>query len=218
LTRSSEALRYFAESPAYSASDFIVNSDFALKQYAATFYLPFGRTWTIGYAGDEGVFHRVMKDSITIGDIYVSSHIAEEYFGTVLAPALFRNDLHRVFQIDERSVLRTDYEGLSHVPATIDSPRGRTLSLELNGREAVFKYASASARDAYFCFSFFGENLENASASVTLDGLPVGEFPASRGYVDVELSGLPLKQGSNEITIAFRGDAAGVSLVRSVIQ
>jgi hypothetical protein len=217
LTKSAEALRYFAESPSYSASDFIVNSDFVLEQYTAALYLPFGRTWTIGYAGGDS-WHRAMKDSIAIGDIYISSTIAEEYFCTVLAPEMFRNGLHSVFQIDGRSVLRTDYEGLSYAPAAIDSPRGHTLSLKLTGREAVFKYASASARDAYFGFSFFGENMGNASAIARFNDLPAGEFAASEGYIDVELSGLPLKQGANEITVAFHGDAAGVALVRSIIR
>jgi hypothetical protein len=222
LTKSAEALRYFAESPAYSAADFIVNSDFALEQFTAAFYLPFGRTWAIGYIGylgGESALYRAMKNSIAIGDIYVSSSVAEEYFATISAPRLFRNDVHCVFRIDGASILRTDYEGLSHDPAAaIDSPRGRTLSLKLTGREAVFKYASASERDAYFGFSFFGENLRNASAVVTFNDLPAGEFEASNGYIDVELNRLPLKMGANVITVTFQGDIGAASLVRSVIR
>jgi hypothetical protein len=214
LTRSNEAVGFFAESPSYAKSDFIINSDKQLLQFSTVCYAPLGRAYTNGYGGNENDSQRVMKDSISAGDIYISESALENYFSSVNERSVFENDIYRIFRLDEDSVILSAYSGMSRVPRTLVTPEGRVLGRRVTSGAAEMEFLSVSDRDAGIAMTFFDGNAGASPAGVFVNGAFAGEFHGDGEYLRLSFEGLPFKKGKNFIKIEFSGDISKLSLTR----
>ena len=177
-------------------------------------YAPLGRAYTNGYGGNENGSQRVMKDSISAGDIYISERALENYFSSVNGRSVFENDLYRIFRLDEGSVILSAYSGMSRVPRPVGTPEGRVLGRHVTSGAVEMEFLSAGERDAGVAMTFFTEGSPAPSARVFVNGELAGNFPGDGEYLRLSLTGLPFKQGKNFIEAEFAGDVSKLSLTR----
>jgi hypothetical protein len=209
-----DILKYFAASPSYAKSDFIINCDTPLLQFSAVYYLPFGRTYTSDYGGLKEDFARDMKDSFEPGDIYVTFPLFEDALSTTDALPLFSNGAYKIFRLSERSVILYDYKGFAHAPEVV-AFRGKTvIRRHVTGEEIELEFLAGGDRAANFSMAFydFGQTVGVRCARAYVNGKFEGIFRASGAQLDVTLSGVPLKRGVNAVKLQFDGDVSRTAL------
>ncbi|MDR0654427.1 MAG: hypothetical protein LBG12_14130, partial [Synergistaceae bacterium] len=159
MTKSYEAVKYFASSPYYGETDFIVNIDDPFAQYSSVYYAPGGRTYSCAYAGRPSGEARMMKDSFSAGDIYLASPNLEKSIATTNTDAVFRNGYVSIHELGAGSLIQHDYDGMSHEMTTVTTrgEEGVVRMLETNSVFLDYLASEATIADMSFSFCNFGE-------------------------------------------------------------
>ncbi|MDR1965696.1 MAG: hypothetical protein LBQ36_03220 [Synergistaceae bacterium] len=214
ITKDLDILTFYANSPHYSGSDFIINFDLPLPQLSATYGAPFGRAYTSDYGGILGDSRRQMKGSFASGDIYIASTALERSLATTDAAPIFQNDVYSIHRLAPESLILFDYKGLSHQPKKFLWSGGDGFLRVVEENSVILEYMTMKERSADLSVTFydFGESgAQNASLYVM--GQRVRDFSSNDSFIKVLLEGIELKPGINDITIEFGGDVSGLALI-----
>jgi hypothetical protein len=208
MTKSYEAVGYFASSPRYTSADFIINIDDPFAQFSSVYYAPLGRTYTCDYGGYEDAWARMMKDSFSPGDIYIASSGFEKSIATTNADGVFRNEYISIHELDAGSLIQYDYGGMSHAVRRVAARGAKGFARRLEGGPVFLDYLANGAVSADMSFSFcnFGET--PGAARVYFEGKLIGEFFEEKYFIRVNLPGLRFKPGINRISFEFDGDVS----------
>jgi hypothetical protein len=139
MSSSHEAVEFFALSPYYSDSDFIINFDdnTALPIFA-DYYAPLGKVYPYGYTQNAIDFRDKLKKCAQ-GDIYITPGKSENGFQTISANLSFENDAYKIYQLAENSLLLQDYHGLAHAMQEATIKGEYTALRELTGNDVSFE-------------------------------------------------------------------------------
>jgi hypothetical protein len=207
-----DALGIFAQSPAYEKVNFIVNINTPLTQSVAEYYTPGGRTYITGLSVEPELRVR-HENSFKSDDIYVVDPTFEDMMQTTNAEAIFENDIYRIFRLDGESFLLYECPGISD-RIEISLINGEYMALrKLAASKAGLIFACLKNRAANLEFSFYDGNKSNSlSGKLFINGKFLDDVYSHDGFIDVELNGVQMKQGTNDIMLEFDGDVSNLAL------
>jgi hypothetical protein len=210
VKRDHDVLKAFADSPHYSKSDFIVSCAWLLNQLMAEYYFPFGRTFSNNYA--LGSNEIIMKDSFKSGDIYVTD--GYEIYKCDTKP-LFENDVYRISELGEESILFYDYIGGFVTNFTViryGDDLARVKRLASGNIGFSFISLKPKTRDFYITFYNVAELDSPIKVKAFCNNDPIGAFEIDERYEYVRLDGLPLVEGINSVTFEIDGDFSKIGV------
>jgi hypothetical protein len=213
ITKDSFVVKYFADSPAYAASDFIINTNLLLDQLTAAYFAPAGRAYGIGQ-DDKG---RMIKKSLKAGDLYIVDSYYDFSHKTTDARKLVENDKYSVYQLDEDSVVMADYGGFEIFVRYANIGGNRELIRPLMENTANLYFYAIKGKPVDFRAVFFnGQGGEERSLGVKMyvnDELAY-ERRFSEEFMQIGLDGVDFQDGVNYITFEFDGDVSNTSLMK----
>jgi hypothetical protein len=212
-----KAIGYYAESPAYASSDFIINCDYPLHVLAAEYFCPRGRTYGASYAGLAVSPKSLMKTSIKPGDIYISSTKTEKSLASTNARPMMTNAVYSIYQLGEGSMILSDIIGISHELSSYQY-EGETFDARQMLDSAVsLEYMTVRETSENFAFTFFdyGESNGEFEVNLLLNGQAIGKFQSVDHEAEINLHGVLLSKGTNVFTFKFSGDVSQIYLLRA---
>jgi hypothetical protein len=209
ITSDGDIVRFYAQSPSYGDSDFIVNSDLPIQSRYIEYCCPMGRAYSSSYGGSASDAKRLMKDSIKEGDFFITS-TQEKSLSAINVIPLASNESYNVYRISGGSMILFDYRGLAHgITFYADYGKltcGRRL---LDDSDAVeFEYMAVGEVKENFYFKFFDFNESHGEFAIKafLNGEAIGAFGSRDREAELELANLRLAPGKNVFRLEFEID------------
>jgi hypothetical protein len=208
VSKEHDVLKMFAESRSHSDADYILNCSASFNQLMSTYNLPFERTFSNSYSM-PGWDIVMMKDSFKAGDIYVTDNGYYDIY-QFDAKLLLKNDVYRIYELGEESVLFYEYIGdFVKVPVAIRYGKGIAWAKRLAGNRVGFSFISLKPRSVDFYISFY--NTADLSAPIKarafVGGKLIGEFEI---FEHCRLDDISLSEGINNITFEIDGDFTNI--------
>jgi hypothetical protein len=211
-----DLIKFYAESPYNSASDFIINCDSPLISLCAEYFSPFGRAYMSSYGGLITDWRRWMKDSIKEGDFFISLTKTERSISSTNAPLIASNEMFSIYRIEYDSMILSDFEGLDHnMSFYID--RGDHLAVRSMIEDvniAKLEYMTVREINENFIFEFFDFNeSDEFVVKVSLNEEMIGRFESEEHKAKIKFENLLLAPGKNVFKFEFNGDFPDTSMI-----
>jgi hypothetical protein len=215
MTKSYEAIGYYASNPYYREADFIINIDELFAHFSSVYYAPAGRTYNCDYGGREGNSGEktwMMKDSFSSRDIYIASPKIEKSIATTNAGSIFRNRDVLIHKLDAGSLIQYRYGGMSHalIPVITQGEEGFVRILDDNSVYVDYLTNDGASADMSFSFCNFGET--PSAVKVYFEGELLGKFTEEKYFIRANLPELRFKPGVNRLSFEFDGDFTKLAL------